>query len=71
MPPPASQAIKTGLNTAFAKNMKRDPSQHFNMLLFGAPGVGKGTFAKLIKKDFLFKPFSTGDYFRSVIKMAQ
>mgnify|MGYP002634046848 CR=1 FL=1 len=41
------------------------------MLLFGAPGVGKGTFAKLIQKDFAFKPFSTGDYFRQVIKMAQ
>lgn len=41
------------------------------MMLFGAPGVGKGTFAKLIKKDFLFKDFSTGDYFRSVIKASK
>jgi adenylate kinase len=39
-------------------------------LLFGAPGVGKGTFAKLIQRDFLFKPFSTGDYFRQVIATA-
>ena len=73
MPPPSTftaSTIKTGLNTAFGKNIQRDPSQHFNMLLFGAPGVGKGTFAKLIKKDFNFKPFSTGDYFRSVIKLA-
>ena len=43
----------------------------FNMLLFGAPGVGKGTFAKLIQRDFHFMQFSTGDYFRSVIKNAQ
>ena len=40
-------------------------------MLFGAPGVGKGTFAKLIQKDFKFEPFSTGDYFRSVIKSSQ
>ena len=38
----------------------------FNMLLFGAPGVGKGTFGKLIARDFKFKPFSMGDYFRKV-----
>ena len=37
-------------------------------MLFGAPGVGKGTFAKLIQQDFDFKPFSTGDYFRHVVK---
>lgn len=40
-------------------------------MLFGAPGVGKGTFGKLIQRDFDFKAFSTGDYFRSVVKMAQ
>jgi len=41
----------------------------FNMLLFGAPGVGKGTYARMIEKDFNFKPFSTGDYFRSITNM--
>lgn len=40
-------------------------------MLFGAPGVGKGTFAKLIHQDFKFEPFSTGDYFRSVIKRSK
>jgi adenylate kinase len=40
-------------------------------MLFGAPGVGKGTFGKLIQKDFDFKVFSTGDYFRDVIKMSK
>jgi len=36
--------------------------------MFGAPGVGKGTMGKFIEKDFRFKSFSTGDYFRSIIK---
>lgn len=38
-----------------------------NLLLFGAPGVGKGTYSKLIEKDFDFPTFSMGDYFRSLI----
>ena len=42
-----------------------------NLMLFGAPGVGKGTFAKMIQKDFDFKPFSTGDYFRHIVKMSK
>lgn len=62
--------------SALAQNRKisfthQKTPQTFNMLLFGAPGVGKGTFAKLIQKDFDFVQFSTGDYFRSVIKQAQ
>ena len=36
--------------------------------MFGAPGVGKGTMGKLIENDFRFMPFSTGDYFRKIIK---
>ena len=40
-------------------------------MLFGAPGVGKGTFGNLIQSDFDFKAFSTGDYFREVIKMSK
>ena len=46
-------------------------NKKFNLMLFGAPGVGKGTFAKLIQRDFDFKAFSTGDYFREVIKMSK
>jgi adenylate kinase len=37
------------------------------LLLFGAPGVGKGTYGKMIEKDFDFPTFSMGDYFRSII----
>eukprot|EP00347_Sterkiella_histriomuscorum_P016879 403351496 len=45
-----------------------DPkSGQFHLLLFGAPGVGKGTYSKLIEKDFDFPTFSMGDYFRSII----
>ena len=51
--------------------MRATRKPHFNLLLFGAPGVGKGTFAKFIQRDFLFKQFSTGDYFRSLIKKSQ
>ena len=35
-------------------------------MLFGAPGVGKGTFGKLIEQDFNFPTFSMGDYFRRI-----
>ena len=35
--------------------------------MFGAPGVGKGTYSKLIQKDFDFPTFSMGDYFRNLI----
>jgi adenylate kinase len=38
-----------------------------NIVLFGAPGVGKGTYGKLINKHFGFPTFSMGDYFRKVI----
>ena len=38
-----------------------------NLVLFGAPGVGKGTYGKLIQKEFGFPTFSMGDYFRRVI----
>jgi len=38
------------------------------LLLFGAPGVGKGTYGKFIKRDFGFPTFSMGDYFRDALK---
>ena len=41
-----------------------------NIVLFGAPGVGKGTYGKLITKHFGFPSFSMGDYFRKVINEA-
>ena len=39
---------------------------HRNIVLFGAPGVGKGTYGRLIKEQFGIPVFSTGDYLRSI-----
>lgn len=36
--------------------------------LFGAPGVGKGTYAKLLRKDLQFNHLSTGDEIRKILK---
>jgi len=36
--------------------------------LFGAPGVGKGTYAKLLRKDLQFNHVSTGDEIRKILK---
>jgi adenylate kinase len=38
------------------------------LFLFGAPGVGKGTYAKFIAKDLKFNHISTGDEIRKIIK---
>jgi len=47
------------------------PANQFNMLLFGAPGVGKGTYGKMVQKDFDVKAFSTGDYLREIVKRSK
>lgn len=38
------------------------------MALFGAPGVGKGTYAKMLKKDLGYNHISTGDEIRNILK---
>jgi len=43
------------------------PGQKF-LVLFGAPGVGKGTFAKLLIKDTQYNHVSTGDEIRKILK---
>ena len=48
---------------AFASAQK----EQLNLLLFGAPGVGKGTYSKLIDKEYDMPTFSMGDYFRGLI----
>lgn len=55
---------------AFSSSVLPESSQ-FNLLLFGAPGVGKGTYGKLVQRDFDIKAFSTGDYFRQIIKKSK
>jgi len=39
-----------------------------NLLLFGAPGAGKGTMAKLIAKELNMEHLSTGDIIRAEIQ---
>ena len=55
---------KIGLN----KNIIFNFSSQKTLVLFGAPGVGKGTFAKLLVKDLKFNHISTGDEIRKIIK---
>ena len=38
------------------------------ILMMGAPGVGKGTFSKMLSKDLKIPEFSTGDELRKIIK---
>ncbi len=45
----------TNISYSFSSN-----KQKF-FFLFGAPGVGKGAYAKLLRKDLQFNHISTGD----------
>lgn len=44
-----------------------NPKQKF-FFLFGAPGVGKGTYAKKLSKDLKYQHVSTGDEIRKILK---
>lgn len=44
----------------FGGQPAQKPGQKF-LFLFGAPGVGKGTYAKMLRKDMQFNHLSTGD----------
>lgn len=44
-----------------------NPNQKF-VIFFGAPGVGKGTYAGLLADEFKFNKISTGDELRKIIK---
>jgi adenylate kinase family enzyme len=36
------------------------------VLMIGAPGVGKGTYGRMLSKEFQIKEFSTGDELRKI-----
>lgn len=52
----------------FSKNYCFGSSAQKFFFLFGAPGVGKGTYAKLLRKDLQFNHVSTGDEIRKILK---
>jgi len=47
----------------------KKPTQYTKpiLLLFGAPGVGKGTYGRKLSKDWNMPLFSTGEYLRDVL----
>lgn len=47
------------LTTRVLQNFSSNKQKFF--FLFGAPGVGKGTYAKLLRKDLGYNHVSTGD----------
>lgn len=43
------------------------PQVHMRILIFGPPGVGKGTQAKLLAEQYAIPHFSTGDMLRAAV----
>ena len=39
-----------------------------NIFIFGSPGVGKGTYSKMLVKDIGFRHISVGDEIRKLMK---
>lgn len=54
------------LTSRVVKNFSASKQKFF--FLFGAPGVGKGTYAKLLRKDLNYNHVSTGDEIRKILK---
>lgn len=52
----------------FSKKRLKMPERYKTVLLFGGPGVGKGTQGKIINSIPGFVHFATGDMFRSIDK---
>jgi adenylate kinase len=55
------------LRLFFSSNSFSSSAQKF-FFIFGAPGVGKGTYAKMLRKDLGFNHVSTGDEIRKILK---
>ena len=54
------------LTTRVVSNFSSNSQKFF--FLFGAPGVGKGTYAKMLRKDLGYNHVSTGDEIRKILK---
>lgn len=52
------------VSAAFATS----PSERKIVFIFGPPGVGKGTYAKMLVKDLGLNHISTGDEIRNILK---
>jgi len=62
-----SLTLASSASFASLKGGRATPNQKF-LVLFGAPGVGKGTYAGLLAKDLKYNKISTGDEIRKIIK---
>jgi len=47
------------------------PQNRLNILLLGAPGVGKGTYGRFMTKDFKLPVISSGDELRKILASAE
>lgn len=55
------------LCSQLTRSFSQSPKQKF-IFFFGAPGVGKGTYAQFLSRDFGFTQIATGDEIRKIIK---
>ena len=51
-----------------AINQQIHSHKKFFCFIFGAPGVGKGTYAKMLEKDLNLVHISTGNEIRKILK---
>jgi len=56
------------LTTKLLQPFSAAASKQKFFFLFGAPGVGKGTYAKMLRKDLKYNHISTGDEIRKILK---
>ncbi len=62
--------LHTSKNSTLKKSFSTLLNSKFNILLLGAPGVGKGTYGRFITKDFNLPVLSSGDELRKVLSGA-
>jgi adenylate kinase len=55
------------VNKNFCSSINLDKRKNLNILMLGAPGVGKGTYGRFMKSDFNLPVLSSGDELRKVL----